>query len=325
MNPLLASQLGMHRPSAAAVDEEMKLDAAQRRRVIDGAIVNLQEYCVDPALAQKMADELRTHEKNGDDDAQTDGAAFADLLTRQMRDVSHDRHLEIVYRRIRIPERTPGPPPELVVNYRKEMERSNCTFEKIMVLPHNIGYLKLNSFPDPAVCQQTAAAAMASLNHVDAIIFDLRDNHGGSPAMVALMASYLFDRPTHLNDMYNRRENSTHQSWTRPAIPGNTLAAKPAYVLVSASTFSGAEEFSYDLKMLKRATIVGEKTRGGANMASKHRIDDHFEIFVPDTKPVNPVSGTNWSGTGVEPEIRVKAADALKTAQQLAASKLVKK
>jgi hypothetical protein len=97
---------------------------------------------------------------------------------------------------------------------------------------------------------------MAKLNHADAIIFDLRDNPGGYANMVALVATYLFDRPTHLNDFYDRSKNSTEESWTLPPVPGNRLADKPAFVLTSSTTFSAAEGFSYDLKMLKRATLA---------------------------------------------------------------------
>jgi C-terminal processing protease CtpA/Prc len=159
---------------------------------------------------------------------------------------------------------------------------------------------------------------MASLNDTDAIIFDLRDNGGGDPKMVALMASYLFEQPTHLDDFYNRSQDSTQESWTPPPVAGNKLTNKPAYVLISRATFSGAEEFSYDLKNLKRATLIGETTRGGAHMVSPHRIDDHFTIGVPDTRPINPISNTDWEGTGVEPDVKVHASHALKTAIKLA-------
>jgi len=168
-------------------------------------------------------------------------------------------------------------------------------------------------------------AAMASLNHADAIIFDLRDNRGGSAKMVALLATYLFRRPTHLNDFYNRGANSTEQSWTLPPMPGNRLADKPAYVLTSATSFSAAEAFSYDLKMLKRATLVGETTSGRSHMGMAHRIDDHFIIRIPGIRVINPISKTNWEGTGVEPDVRAKAADALPTAEKLALSKLQKR
>jgi C-terminal processing protease CtpA/Prc len=202
------------------------------------------------------------------------------------------------------------------------MEQDNCTIETVKILPHNIGYLKLNSFPDPSVCQATATAAMASLNQADAIIFDLRDNRGGEPKMVALIAAYLFDHPEY---WYNPREETTRQSWTASPVPGSKLANKPAYVLTSSLTFSGAEQFSYDLKMLKRATLVGETTRGAAHAGVFHRIDDHFGMGIPEVKAINPFSTADWTGVGVEPDVKVKAADALETVEKLAESKLHKK
>ena len=308
-----------------AVAEDVKLDAAERQRVIDGAIANLTKYYIYPAVAQKMADALLVQENSGDDDAATDGEVFADLLTKQMRDVSHDRHVMMVYSTATERENPRAPSLEDVSRYRTEMEENNCRFEKVKILPHNIGYLKFNEFPDASICGTTVAAAMASLNHADAIIFDLRDNPGGYANMVALIAKYLFDHPMHLNDFYNRSEDSTEQSWTHPPVPGNRLADKPAFVLTSPSTFSAAEGFSYDLKMLNRATLVGETTSGRGHMGMGHRIDDHFIIRVPGIRVVNPISKTNWEGTGVEPDVKVKAADALKTAEKLAERRLQKK
>jgi C-terminal processing protease CtpA/Prc len=201
------------------------------------------------------------------------------------------------------------------------MEQENCTFEKAQILPHNIGYLKLNSFPEPSVCQSTARAAMASINHADSIIFDLRDNRGGYPDMVALIAAYLFDHPEYL---YNPRENTTKQSWTQSPVPGNRLADKPVYVLTSTTTASGAEQFAYDLKMLKRATLVGETTRGSAHAGVFYRLNEHFGMGITEAKPINPFSNTDWEGTGVEPDFKVKAADALERAKKLAESKSLK-
>ena len=306
---------------ARAVVESAKLDRAERDRVIDGVIANLKQHYIHPDAAKKMADALLAHEKSGDDDAATDGEAFAALLTRQMRDVSPDMHLVVVYSQAPLPQGLTGPTPEDLARYREAMEHENCTFEKVKILPRNIGYLKLNSFPDPSVCRSTARTAMASLNHVDAIIFDLRDNRGGEPDMVALMAAYLFD---HSEYWYNPRENTTQQSWTLSPVPGNRLAEKPVYVLTSARTFSGAEQFCYDLKMLKRATLVGETTGGAAHSGVFHRIDDHFGMGIPETRPINPFSKTDWAETGVDPDVKVKAADALETALKLAQTKLSK-
>jgi hypothetical protein len=295
------------------------LDADERHRVIGAVVANLRQHYVDPEVAQNVAEALLAHEKKGDDNAATDGAVFARLLTRQMRDVSHDMHLDMIYSREPLPDLSVGQSPEELAHYRKALEEDNCRFKKVEILANNIGYLKLNAFPDPAICQTTAKAAMASLNGVDAIIFDLRDNRGGEPEMVALMAAYLFDRPEY---WYNPRENTTQNSWTRSPVPGNKLGDKPVFVLTSAKTFSGAEQFCYDLKMLKRATLVGETTGGAAHAGVFHRIDDHFGIGIPETRPINPFGKADWAETGVEPDVKVAAADALETAVKLAASRL---
>jgi hypothetical protein len=311
-------------PAASALPlvPNTKIEAAERHRVIEAAVADLTRYYVDPDVAQKMAAALRAHEKSGEDDAATDGEAFADLVTQQMQDVSHDKHLMMIYGAAIAPESPQPPSAADIAAYRKEMERTNCGFEIVRVLPRNVGYLKFNSFPDAEICGPRAAAAMAKLNDVDAIIFDLRDNPGGYANMVALIATYLFDHPTHLNDFYDRGENTTEESWTLAPVRGNKLADKPAFVLTSHMTFSAAEAFSYDLKMLKRATLVGETTSGRGHMAMGRRIDDHFMIRVPDIKVVNPISKTNWDGTGAEPDVKVKAGDALATAEKLAESKL---
>ena len=298
------------------------INAVDRHRVIQGAIKNLKQYYVYPDVAQKTAEALLAHEKNGDYDSAKDAGAFADLLTSQMREVSQDRHLILVYSEAPLPERPTEPTAEDVARYRKAMKEANCSLEKAEILPHNVGYLKLNSFPDPSVCGAAAKAAMSRLNDGDAIIFDLRDNRGGAPDMVMLMAAYLFDHPEY---MYNPRENTTERSWTRSPVPGNRLADKPVYILTSSSTFSGAEHFSYDLQMLKRATLVGETTGGAAHSGVFHRIDEHFGMGIPETKPINPYSKTDWVGVGVEPDVKVRAADALEAAIKLAETKLRKK
>lgn len=308
-------------PPGAAV-ENVKLDAAERSRVIDAIAKNLEESYVYPDLAQKMEEAIRANQKQGAYDTITDPDGFADRLTKDLRAVSHDKHLGVNFSPVKLPPEGDKPDPEDEARFRKMLERTNCSFEKVEVLPRNIGYLKFDAFADPTFCGATVVAAMNFLAHVDAIIFDLRENGGGDPKMVAMISSYLFDKPTHLNDLYNRKEDFTTQYWTEPYVPGTTLADKPAFVLTSKSTFSGAEEFTYNLKNLKRATIVGETTGGGAHPVMGHRIDDHFMIGVPFARAVNPISKTNWEGTGVEPDVPVKAADALEKAEELAAAKL---
>jgi hypothetical protein len=309
-------------PGMTAADMNAKIDAATKARVIDGAVTNLNEFYVFPETAKKMEDALRARQKRGAYDADIDGESFARMLTDDLQEVSHDKHLRVNFSLRALPKGPPQRTPEDEARMRAQLERGNCAFEKAERLPPNIGYLKFNGFADPAICGPTATAAMNFLAHVDAIIFDLRDNGGGDPKMVAYISTYLFGERTHLNDLYNRKQDTTEEYWTLPDLPGKRLTGKPAFVLTSKRTFSGGEEFTYNLKNLKRATIIGETTGGGAHPVSGHRIDDHFTIGVPFAKAVNPITKTNWEGTGVEPDVKVPAAEALDVAKKMAAEQI---
>jgi retinol-binding protein 3 len=306
-------------PLEGVVIENIKLDAAARQRVIDGVASNLKEFYVYPEAAQKMEDDIRARQKRGDYDAITDPDAFASKLNDNLEEVSHDKHLWVMYSSIKAPAERHAPSADKRAEFRKELERYNCGFNKVEILPGNVGYLEFGMFADAEICGPTAASAMNFLAHADAIIFDLRDNRGGDPKMVAFLSSYLFDRPTHLNDLYNRKEDSSTQYWTLPYVPGNRMPDKRVFVLTSYRTFSGAEEFAYNLKNLKRATIVGGTTGGGAHPVEARSIDAHFIIGVPFARAINPISKTDWEGTGVEPDVSVNESEALETAEKLAA------
>jgi N-terminal domain of Peptidase_S41 in eukaryotic IRBP len=194
------------------------IDAATRARVIDGAIALLDEFYVFPDVAKKMGIAVRGRAKRGEYAASTDGDEFAKLLTEHFRDVSHDRHLFVNFSPTRLPEDSSSPSPDAMARYRESMRETNCAFEKAEHLKGNIGYLKFNGFGDPEVCAPTAIAAMNFLGNVDAIIFDLRQNGGGDPKMVALICSYLFATNTHLNDLWTRKGDETEQFWTLPYV-----------------------------------------------------------------------------------------------------------
>jgi retinol-binding protein 3 len=132
---------------------------------------------------------------------------------------------------------------------------------------------------------------------------------------VAALCSYFFGEATHINDIYDRPRNETRQFWTSPSVPGKRYLGKEVYVLTSKRTGSGAEEFAYDLQTQKRAVIIGEKTWGGANPGEFLRLGDHLAAFVPTGRAINPITRTNWEGTGVLPDIAVPAEDALRVAQ----------
>jgi retinol-binding protein 3 len=318
--PPVVESFGLRAIPPGAVVENIKLDDAARRRVLAGVESKLKQSYVYPETAQKMNQALLDHEKHGDYSSITDGDIFAARLTKDLEDVSHDKHLRVNYSPYKLPPDDDKPNPDEKEMERKQMAQANCGFVKLEILPGNIGYLKFNFFANPDLCAPTAIAAMNFLSHARAIIFDLRENGGGDPKMVAFISSYLFDKPTHLNDLYNREKDETTQYWTLPYVPGTRLADTPAFVLTSNRTFSGAEEFSYNLKNLKRATIVGETTGGGAHPVDGHRIDDHFMIGVPFARAINPISKTNWEGSGVAPDVPAKASNALEAAEKLASA-----
>jgi Peptidase family S41 len=277
----------------------------ERQHVLDAVIADVEQHYFDPAIAHQTADALRAHQRRGDDAAATTDKHYAALLTTQMREVSHDLHLEVVY------TATPPMPAPL--------EKDNCSFKKVEILPHNVGYLKLDAFLDPSGCGPTATGAMASLNNVNALIFDLRDNRGGSDEMVSLISSYLFDHPEY---MFDPRRVPTPRSWTSSPVPGSKLANKPVYILTSSTTISAAEQFTYNLKMLKRATIVGEVTAGGAHAGVWHRIDDQYGVAIPEKRAVNPYAQADWEAIGIQPDIKVPADAALQTALRQAQSQI---
>ncbi len=295
------------------------IDAQTRDRVIEHSISKLQQSYVFPEAAKRMGEALRKHQKHHDYDAIKEGDVFAERLTKDLVDVSHDKHLRVSFSPARFPDDLMGPEPQ---RPSAALRPVNCLFDKLEMLPGNVGYVKLDAFVGPADCGPTAEAAMTFLGNSDALIFDLRDNGGGDPAMVALLCSYLFAGPTHLNDLFDRSSNTTRQSWTVPYVSGKRLPTVPVYVLTSSRTFSGAEEFSYDLQTLKRATIVGEVTGGGAHLVRPERVDDRFVVTLPFARAINPITKADWEGTGVQPDVNVAAADALATAQKLASEKL---
>jgi Peptidase family S41 len=293
-------------------------DAAEKHRVLLGVAEVLKQRYPDQAAAQRLGKSL-LHAESALGSI-TDPDAFAVTVTRQLRADSGDMHFEVAYLRNQPPGRAaPG------VNnaaYRATMRDANCMMAPPAILPHNIGYLKLDWFAEPEVCGKSLVSALKTLSRADGLVIDLRENSGGSPEMVKFLAGWLFDRPAFL---WNPRESSKANMWTHSPMAGSGLANKPVWVLTSPRTYSAAEEFAYNLKMLHRATLVGETTAGATDVGVFHRIDDHFGIGLRESRVTNPYSSTDWAVHGVEPDIRASSAQALETAQKLAVTDLARR
>jgi len=302
------------------------IDAVEMKAVVDAVADVLAKQYVFPETAKKMGDLIRKNLKARKYAALDDPRAFAAKLTEDLRSVSRDRHLGVRYAPERILEmRTPDEAKRKAAEAReKRIARlENHGFKEAKILSGNVGYLKFNYFSAAQEAFPVAVGAMAFLANCDALIIDLRENGGGSPEMIQLLSSYFFSgEPRHLNSFYYRLNERTEQYWTQPYVPGTKLSDTDLYVLTSSYTFSGAEEFTYNLKNMKRATIVGETTGGGAHPVKMEILNDHFVIGVPFARAVNPISKTNWEGTGIEPDVKVPAPQAQAKSHLLALEKL---
>jgi hypothetical protein len=305
------------------------VEAGERRQVIEAVATALAAQYVFPEVGSRMADLVRRNLESGAYDRLSDPRVLADTLTSDLRSVSKDRHLGVVFALDRIREMRTRDEKQREADRqaRQRQERfSNYAFREVRILPGNVGYLKFDGFADSDEAFHVAVGAMAFLANSDALIIDLRENGGGSPQMIQVLSTYLFDgEPTHLNSFYYRDGDRTEQTWTLPYVPGARRPQVPVFVLTSARTFSAAEEFTYNLKNLKRATIVGEATGGGAHPVRPEVLSDRFLLRVPFARAVNPITKDNWEGKGIEPHVKVPAAEALATAEALALDGLATK
>lgn len=313
-------------PAVAQQPADRKLDSAERKAVIDGVLAKVEANYVFPDVGKKMAAAVRERQEKKEYDAITSPKELADTLTKHLREVCKDKHLGVGYRAEPFPTTfNKGPTAEERKRMQADMAGRNFGFKKVERLDGGVGLLELEGFFPEEYVGDTAAAAMTFLSNADAVVIDLRKNGGGDPATVILLCSYFFDEPTHLNSIYNRTTDATRQYWSHATVPGKKLVGKDVYVLTSNYTFSGAEEFAYNIQSQKRGTIVGETTGGGAHPTRGFRVTDHFGVRVPFARSINPVTKTNWEGTGVKPDVAVPADQALLTAHLLALKKAAEK
>jgi hypothetical protein len=280
----------------------------------------LREHYVFPEVVAQIAARLAAR-----DYGEMDGTGLAAAITTDLQSVNGDLHLRLIHHESPLPESF-GQPESDIADFTAWSDRTAGGLARVERLAGNVGHLEFRPLIFPAVIAgDRIAAAMTLLSGVDALIIDLRGCLGGAPDGVAMVASYLFDHePIQLSGLYERKTDEVHQTWTAAYLPGRRLGpTPPVYALTSATTFSGGEALAYDLQQHGRATVVGERTGGGAYPREAFRVHPHLEVTIPVARPIHPVSGTNWEAVGVAPDVEVPADYALSTAYRLALGHVV--
>jgi hypothetical protein len=301
------------------------IDAAQRGAVIERALELLLANYVFLDRADRAVADVHERARRGEYDSVTSAARLAELFGRHLFEATGDRHIHVKFGS----KRAPDPFAAVVetkadlTQLRRDAQAEGYGIGAPGVLEGNIGYLEFRRFFRAELAGDALAAAMQQLASTDALIVDLRECHGGDPVMTVLAASWLFDgRPRHWNDMLRRCDSTITQFWTAAWLPGPRYVDRGVYVLTSARTFSAPESFAYELRQTRRATIVGEVTGGGAHSGAWFPLDDWFSLFIPLSRYVSAVSGSDWEGTGVTPDVVCGASEALERAHRLALERL---
>jgi hypothetical protein len=303
------------------------VDGAMRAQAIDALVDQVGAHYVFPAKTEQIETLLRQRQRNGDYNAFTDGDKLAKTLTADMASVVHDLHMRVEFSPEVLPPQpvrargTSGPGAQqgpFFMQWIDALGRKMAPMgvDKVDLMPSNIGYLKMSGFARPELSGPKYGAAMDKLADTGAMIIDMRGNGGGSAQAVGVLISYFVDQRTRLNDIYIRETAITEQMWTTDALAGKRYGAqKKVVILIGPNTFSGGEDFAYTMQALKRATLVGERTRGGAHPTGTYRLADHFVARIPDARSISPITGTNWEGVGVIPDIKTAPGEALAVAK----------
>ncbi|MFF4393090.1 MULTISPECIES: S41 family peptidase [unclassified Streptomyces] len=296
------------------------LTSIQPAPVVEELAQLLAAHYVFPELGQELAGLVRDRLAAGAYDVATP-EELGRVVTADLQSRNGDRHLRLKYHADRVPEEQGA---AVLAEMRRDFEASLGGVTRLEMLDGGVAVLELtpNLFPLEWAAEPLGAA-LAVASRARALILDLRRNLGGSPDTVAFVCGHLLDERTLLNTMHWREGDRREQSWSPAYVPGPRFGGeKPVYVLTSPRTFSAAEELAYDLQQLGRAVVVGETTGGGAHPREGWTLHPHLEASIPVGRSVNPVSGTNWEGTGVVPDLPCPTADALARAHERALARL---
>ena len=294
-------------------------DPVSIRQLIDSLNVRLNNNYVFREKAERISLFLQSQlNKNVYAPYLKNPQKLAEQIEKDIAKIHHDPHLHIYYDPGFVAQENTKPSEEEINQVKNFWKEQNYSFPKVEILPGNIGYLPFNGFVDDIEsARPTIYSGLKFLANTRAIIIDLRENQGGSPEMVSQIESYFFKEKTHMNDLINRSAKDTTVYYADPAKADSLHLAMPVYILTSHKTFSAAEDFSYGMQHAKRARIVGEITGGGAHPQMPFSIGQGFVSAIPFARSYNPITKTDWEGTGVIPDVRVDADKAFLKTQEL--------
>lgn len=300
--------------------QDGNVDQQLRTETIESLGKLLKEKYAYPEMAAKMEADLLVRLKRGEYDKLTDGDAFAKQITQDLRAIFDDKHLNLSYSAKPIPmqgSRSGVPTKEEMEQARVRQGRENFGAVKAEILDGNIGLIQLNYFAPLDWAGDTYSSILNYISNTDALILDLRRNGGSMDVnTIPFFCSYLFERPVLIGDMLVRETNETRQLWTYAKVPGKRYTDKPVYVLTSGRTASGAEAFVSAMRRLKRATIVGEPTRGATMPGGSQRVNEHFTVWISTGRSSSgKVENENKPA---QPDVAVAAENALTEAHRLA-------
>ncbi|MFH6995423.1 S41 family peptidase [Flavobacterium sp. FlaQc-48] len=329
----LTFSIGSYAQNAPDLKEEIKLTELSKKQIIDSLTKHLEAFYIRPNAVGEIKKKLNENYKKGLYKDIVKPNEFAGKLSSDLIEVSKDLHFRVMYD----PEWTENQLKKENKEIQKkikaeeltEAKKKNFGFQQARILEGNIGYLKFDYFEDPAIGSETAASAMQFLSSTDALIIDLRQNNGGAMEMGQFLSSYFYsakELPLYKYYYYEKnRKKVEREMWLLPSVPGKRMEDVDIYILTGNTTFSAAEWMSYSLQNLKRVTIVGEKTAGGAHPIDRKVLPDGFSVNIPFGEVKDPITNTDFEGKGVVPDVLCKSEEAINTSHILALQKLSSK
>jgi hypothetical protein len=270
----------------------------------------IRDVYVYPELARSMADTLLHHQARGDYKGLKRTGALADKLTEDAVAVSNDLHVWVEAQNPMVQVSS-----DPVNRDASELRQDNFGLRDARLLSGNIGYVKFDMIIDNEEAKQAMVAALAKVTGCEALILDLRDNIGGEWGTAGVVLGYLLPAGSIVDRIFDRKGALVEERVVPYVIPGEAFdASMPVYVLTSEQTGSAAEALAYTLKHMGRATIVGVVTRGMAHPSQELVVNEYFRVSIPYLRSENVMTGTDWEGVGVIPDVEVSDGDALATA-----------